>query len=248
MKAKKIFLTYLPLGIAVALAGFVIGLVVMDMVVMPLVVGKHRGHSIVPVITNMSLHEARKIIKDAALKMEKSGEEYSDVIPDGYICNQKVKPGKEVKKGRTVYYTVSKGSEIVSMPILKGKTLRQARLTLKSLGLKIGNAKYVFDDSMPVDYVLYSKPDAKSHVVRETKVEVTVSQGAEPVESFVPNLVGMPLQKAIRSIRKAALSVGTVSDKVKKELLPKTVISQSLSPGSTVKRGTVINLIISVYE
>ena len=118
MGTKKIFLTYLPLGFAIAFAGFIIGVVLMDWVIMPFVVGKHRGHAIVPAITDISLQEARKIVNDAELKMEKSGEEYSDIIPEGYVCTQKIQPGKEVKKGRTIYYTISKGHEIISMPVL----------------------------------------------------------------------------------------------------------------------------------
>ncbi len=245
---KRIIFKYVPIGIGISIAGLIIGLVFMDWVIMPLVVGKHRGYAVVPNIVGMTPRQAGKIIRKAGLKMKKTEDEYSDSIPSGSICTQLIKFNKEVKKGRTVGYVLSMGPVYYEIPELRDKTLRQAKINIRTLNLKIGDIKYIFDDSIPPEHVVYTLPEAGTTVSRDTVVNFFVSQGVEPEESYVPNLVGMPFKKGAYNIKKAALTLGKVRYVLKKELLPNTIISQSLTPGSNVKRGLKINLVVSKNE
>lgn len=242
---KKIFVVYAPLGLAIAMAGFVVGLLVMDWIIMPMVVGKHRGHAIVPNMVGLTEREVAPLIKDAGLKMEKDGEEYSDLILEGRIASQRIPAGKEVKKGRTIQYLVSNGPEIVTIPELRGRTMRQARYTLKSLGLEPGKIRYAYDESLAVDFVISSTPESGTPIVRESAVDLMISKGSEPTESHVPNLVGFPLTQALKHIAKAGLVAGEISYVLRYGLAPKTVVSQSLTPGSRAPRGSAVDLVAS---
>lgn len=247
-KRRKFLFVYLPLTILIAISGLIIGLFMMDWVIMPLIVGKHRGNTIVPNIVKMSTLDAYEAIKKADLKLEKEKEEFSDSIPEKFIIDQHPEAEKEVKKKRTIYYVISKGSKIVLIPDLRGKNLRQAQLTLKSMGLLSGKIRYEFDDSIAPDCIMYTEPEKGVTSSRGTSVNLFVSQGGEPEEVVVPNLVGLPLSDALESIEKSALTKGSIAFQVKKELFSETIISQSLSPGKKVQRKTAINIIVSTQE
>lgn len=236
------------IGCLIAAAGIILGIVLMDYVVMPLVVGKHRGHDIVPDIINLTVREAKEKLQETSLQLEMEKEDFSDLILKGHIFAQNPAAGQEVKKGRKIYYSISKGPKNIILPELRGRTLRQARIYLNNLGLSMGKVRYVFDDSLPVDIVLSSTPEAGDTLEREMTIDLIISQGQEPTEAFVPNLIGESLEKSARIIRDAGLTIGSVSRSVRKELLPETIISQSLSPGSKVSRGAEINLVVSTLD
>jgi len=62
----------------------------------------------------------------------------------------------------------------------------------------------------------------------------------------VPDVVGKSLEEATLHIRKAGLVPGTLSRQATDELLPSTVISQSLVAGTEVSRGDPVDLVISI--
>jgi len=233
------------LAFGVAVLGLAAGLIVMDRLVMPLVVGKHRGHAIVPNLIRLSPPQAKMTLEREGLEIEKEGEEFCDSVDAHKICFQRPAAGKEVKKGRTIYYKVSRGSELSTIPVLVGKTLRQAQLNLGSIGLTTGHIHYVFDDTATTDHVIGTTPAAGSAVSRGTAVDLLVSQGVEPTEAIVPNLVGLSFDESERLIKKVGLKVGSVSYQPRRELMPETVVSQSLAPGSKVERERKIDLVVS---
>lgn len=234
---------FLALGLAVL--GGAGGLILMDQIIMPLVVGKHRGHAIVPNLIHLSPPEAKMALEREGFGIEKEGEAFCDSVAAHKICFQRPQAGKEVKKGRTIYYKVSMGSELSTVPVLLGKTLRQAQLNLGSIGLKTGHIRYVFDDTAATDHVIGTTPAAGSSVSRGMEVDLLVSQGVEPTEAMVPNLVGLSYDESERLIKKVGLKVGSVSYQPRRELMSETVISQSLAPGSKVEREREIDLVVS---
>ncbi len=179
------------------------------------------------------------------LSLQREGEEFCDSVAINKICWQRPESGKEVKKGRAVYYKISKGSEFAVVPVLAGKTLRQAQLNIGSIGLTTGHIRYVFDDSATTDHVIGTTPAAGSSVSRGTAIDFLVSQGVEPTEAMVPNLVGLSLDESEKLIAKIGLKIGSISYQPRRELVPETVISQSLTPGSKVEREREIDLVVS---
>lgn len=248
MTKQSFFRLYLPLGIGIAIVGVIAGVLLMDKIIMPLAVGKHRGNAIVPRIINITPNEARKLLKEAGLNIQKDGEEYSDSIQPGSITSQKPGEGKEVKKGRTVYYMESRGAEVVKVPELKGVTLRQAQVTLKRAGLETGKVRYSYDENIPTECIISSTPDPGVSCLRGSMVDLLMSRGKEPTDARVPNLVGESLENSTEALENSGVELGTVTYRVRKELVPNTIISQSLAPGSKVDRGAKINLVVSSLE
>ena len=85
-------------------------------------------------------------------------------------------------------------------------------------------------------------------VKKGTKIDLTISLGPEPNEIIVPDLIGSILEKAVESVKKIGLSIGEVSYSVNNELLPNTVLFQSMTGGNVATVNDTINLIISKID
>jgi len=71
----------------------------------------------VPNITGLTLSKADPIIRDAKLRVADVREVYNETIPKGRIISQLPFAGSEVREGRRLYITVSRGIEKVLVPI-----------------------------------------------------------------------------------------------------------------------------------
>ena len=102
---------------------------------------------IMPNVTGKSMTDAENILIQNKLTLGKVNEIYSETVKQGTVINQIPKVGSEVKAGRSIYLTVSKGQEMVAVPYLIGQHVRTARLSLKNKGLETGNISYEFNET-----------------------------------------------------------------------------------------------------
>ncbi|MEG2074692.1 MAG: PASTA domain-containing protein, partial [Angelakisella sp.] len=76
---------------------------------------------------------------DIALETEYA---YNEDYPADIVYDQSVKIGEQMPEGRTVVLKVSRGSEYLTMPYLKGCSMNFASKTLTDMGI---NFEFVFD-------------------------------------------------------------------------------------------------------
>ena len=76
-------------------------------------------------------------------------------------------------------------------------------------------------------------------------IDITISLGKLQEESRVPNLVGKSLYEARQRLSKMPLTIGEISYQERENILPETVLSQSLAPGSVFSEEDKINLVVS---
>ena len=120
----------IALGILIAL------IFVFDFILLPLYVS---GSEInVPNVVGMTTEEAFQTLEDDDFNPSIADTSFGVSLPPGRIFLQKPESGKLVKEGRTVYLFVSGGEQVISVPLLKGKSVRDARLSLERIGLKLG--------------------------------------------------------------------------------------------------------------
>jgi serine/threonine-protein kinase len=118
----------------------------------------------VPNITGLTLSNADPIIRDAKLRVAEVREVYNETIPKGRIISQLPFAGSEVREGRRLYITVSRGIEKVLVPYLIGKTDRDALLNLLSIGLQVGETVFQEDEEKPYGTVLEQSIPAGSKI------------------------------------------------------------------------------------
>ncbi|MBN1760451.1 MAG: PASTA domain-containing protein [Chitinispirillaceae bacterium] len=238
----------LPGMALLAVFGSIGGIVFVDRVVMPNVVGVNRDVVTVPDVAKLTYEEAREVFFKAGLLTEIQGREYDDTVPEQGVISQQPIAGARVKKGRKISVFVSKGKEIAIVPDVRNVTERQARIIMKKAGFTLGNVKKVFSEERPVDVVINAFPKSGTTTSREIEVDLFVSKGPRPTHAEVPNLVGESLKNAKKLIAESGLSVGAVSYQNNPSLLPGTIISQSSAPGSNVPLESKLNLVVSVIR
>jgi len=196
-------------------------------------------------VQGLTWEEARHLLELEKFTPVKGKSIPRDDIEPFRVIAQMPRPGTRVKLGRRVYLDISIPLENVTFPDLVGKTLRSAKILMEDKNLNIDSVSYGFSD-MPREVIFWQSVEEGKSVRPGSGVHVKISLGLSNWE--VPTVVNMSFEDAYKAINDAGLRIGTVSYRDRNDLLPNTVIYQSV-PGTTVL--TVpqpIDLIVSRYN
>lgn len=226
---------------------FLVVYLLFDKLIMPAYT-RHGQAIEVPDLTNIMYEDARELLNRLDLKIIEEAKKYdtNNEFPIGVVMAQNPKPNSLVKKGRRIYVIVSKGEPLIGVPRLMGGSERNAIFTLKNLGLELGEIRYehsniqslagtVIDQSIPVG----------KEVKIGTVINIVVSLGQFPDRFIVPNVIGRNLEDAKKIIIQAGLTVGEILYQDEPDLLPETVINQSIKADEEVNQGESLNLLVS---
>lgn len=136
----------------------------------------------VPNITGLSLKKADDIVKNSKLRVADVREIYNETVPKGYIISQLPFAGSEVREGRRLYITVSRGIEKITVPYVIGKLERVAWIDIMRLGFNIGNIEYVERDDKPDGVVLAQYPHYGVNLPYGATINLIVSQAPPEAE------------------------------------------------------------------
>ena len=89
----------------------------------------------VPNVVGMNEHEALALLEDHELNTVISDTTFNESFPKGTIVLQRPEEGSTVKVDRRIYLFISGGEPTVFVPVLKGKSVRDAKFALERLGL-----------------------------------------------------------------------------------------------------------------
>jgi len=165
----------------------------------------------------------------------------------GTILSQKPEAGKPVSEGTAVHITVSLGPKTLTLDDYSQMNGRSVMVILDRLGLKATEEK-VFSDDVEEGLVVETIPAAKTVVKAGSAVTVRVSKGREFPPLTVPNLVGMTLEEAEKTLKELKLTIGTATQTESDEQAPGCVIFQSLDEGTEVEEGAVINVHVAMKK
>jgi eukaryotic-like serine/threonine-protein kinase len=240
---KKFFQNPRTKKILYYLGGIIIFLLIMDNLVLPWYVSSPEVK--VPKVVGLKEAEAVKILKDSDLSPIVSDTTFDENFPKGSVIVQKPMTGDVVKKGRRVYVFISGGEPYVNVPILKGRGLREAKLALERIGLKLGLVSEMPSEN-PKDVIFDQQFVAGSSIRKGESVGITVSIGS-PTEGdiTVPDLIGKSLAEAEKLLADDSLKVGKVNYQSSFSLLPNTILDQYPSKGNKVNKGTVVDLFVT---
>lgn len=195
---------------------------------------------IVPDVTNMSLGEAKTTLEEAGFKIGTETEVFSSTVDSGLVVSTNPPGGQEAVKGSRIDLSVSKGTEQVSVPDLKGQTKDEALRTLSAAGLNGQEGDAVYSENVKEGCVAEQNQAAGSSLNKGDTVVFHLSKGAENVS--VPNVVGASASNAENSLRNAGFNVNT-SYRYSSDVSEGRVISQD--PSGTAAKGSTVTIYIS---
>jgi len=202
----------------------------------------------VPDVIGKSFLEATQILNKSHLGTPViEGEKYNVSMPEGYVVEQKPKPGSRVKVGREIKVFISKGTEAGVVPNVIGEVVDDAQPALQALGLEVGTITKIHSDDFPQEGIIIAHtPPPQAKVQKGARVNLLVSMGRPVIIYTMPDLAGMYLEEAVEVIKMRGLRLGLTEKEVSPDINePDIVINQYPQPGDRVKRGAGVSLTIS---
>ncbi|MDP9225528.1 MAG: Stk1 family PASTA domain-containing Ser/Thr kinase [Actinomycetota bacterium] len=133
------------------------------------------------------------------------------------------------------------GSGKTTVPNVVGKGVATARNILESHHLKASIHRRQSDK--PVGQVLAQDPPARRHVDRNSVVTLTVSGGLGKTQ--VPNITGSKVHAATAALNTKGLKLGGQTQQPSDTIPQGVIISQDPPPGSSVVRGSAVDVVVS---
>lgn len=133
----------------------------------------------VPDLVGQTLLQARLIIEGARLRIGRLDERFDDTVKSGLVVSQDPPPGSRLARGSAVTLLVSRGPELVEMPLLVGRPLEVARRRLEGLGLIVRQVRSAISSDLPAGTVVDQSP-APNRKVRPSETEVILTVSVPP--------------------------------------------------------------------
>jgi beta-lactam-binding protein with PASTA domain len=172
--------------------------------------------------------------------------------PSGTVIAQSPAAGAGVGRGSTVTIRVSRG--LVTVPDTVGQSRDEAVAAARGAGLQ--PKVFTVPSSQPKGQVVAQKPLGGKRVPGRSAVRLNVSSGStaaapppppppsKPATVTVPDVTGQQQNVAQKQLNAAGLKAGVVY--VTSDEVQGTVVSQAPEGGTTQKRGTRIQLNVSL--
>lgn len=201
----------------------------------------------VPSLTHTDLTGAKEILKDRKLQYTIKDTVYRGDIPTGSIMDQHPEAGQMVKENRKIQLTISLPPEKLEMPDLIAITERQATIALDRLGLVLMEVDRDSSDLYEKTVVIEQSVAAGMPVAPGDSIYLTVSLGKRNIKKTMPDLVNKGLDEAKRILEKNGFNLGEVKLTEGAELLPNTVVHQSVPSGKVFpkERSVTVDLLIT---
>ena len=224
-----------------------LAILVFDMVIMPGYVRMNDGRYMVNV-TGKTLQHALKVLDSEGYNGLVSDTLYSATYEAGTIVDQYPLPNTREKEGRTVILKIAHLEKLVSIPDLIGRSIRSAELMLNQSGLEIDTVYEEFNSDVPSGNVTWQYPKGGDLLNKGMGLHLTISLGVPPNFYQVPNLFGLSKKKAVNDLQKAGFSIGKLFYRQNEDLIPYTVLDQSIPAETVLEEPSTIDLTISVLD
>ncbi len=148
----------------------------------------------VPILIGLSITESAEMLNSRKLFLRIEGKNHHDDIKAGSIIEQNLKAGEKVNVGTEVGVIVSKGPEMFSMPSFEEQALKDAKLTLLNLGMKIRKVTWVHSDTVKKGRIIAQRPLPGN--IASNEMNFLVSLGPYDVSYKCPSFVNMTIDDA----------------------------------------------------
>jgi beta-lactam-binding protein with PASTA domain len=218
----------------------------------------HGREVAIPKLVGMSPFEAERAGAASGLLVLVERQFYSPDIPEGKIMTQMPPPGTKVRRGWSIRVAQSLGPQRVTIPDVTGGSERIAELNIRRRGLSLGSVAHVSLPDAPLDQVISQSPPPNASGVSAPKINLLVSDGAEPPTYVMPNLTGQPLGSAMLALQDAGVKAGKISvlrpplpgepqsapvapSAVSEASAASMIVTQTPAPGQKITAGSAVN-------
>ena len=191
----------------------------------------------VPDVLERTESDAMRILRDADFEVEIE-REYNSDVPDGQVFDQSPGAGEMVAPESLVTISISRGTQLVRVPDVEGKTKDAATAELQSAGFRV-NPTEEFSDSVATGRVISQSPESGVSIDSGSTVTIRISKGRDEVT--VPDVIELSEAQARSDLRDAGLDV-TVDYKVSPD--DDVVLTQDPLPGQKVARNTTVTILV----
>ncbi len=239
---KKILKHIIAIGVIT-----VIIITLFELIIMPFYVRHGKSKELIDV-TSMDIKSAMIMIKTSGFKGTVTDTIYTSEVEPNIVLDQYPQPGAIVKKRRTVRLKISQSEKFVMVPNIVGQSQRSAELLLNKVGLKIGAISKEYSVMHPNGVIVNQIPDSTETLPKGYSVRVVISEGRSPNDIQVPSLFGLSKEAAELELRKTGLRIGKVHYKQNEDLIPYTVLDQSIQAGTILENSQSIDITVSVLD
>jgi hypothetical protein len=124
-------------------------------------------------------------------------------------------------------------------------THRPWNYALNSAGLTTGAITQQCSSAVAQGTVITENPAAGTSVAGGTTVSLVISEGAAPVTTRVPNVIGDTQGAAAIALADAELTLGTIGHEASAAVPLGVVLSQTPAAGNSVTVGSAVNVVLS---
>lgn len=195
----------------------------------------------VPDIVDMTEESAKALLDEKELTYEFVAQE-SDTVDKGKVIETNPSVGTPVEKGTkiTVYYAAQR----VEPFSVIGKTPEDAEEELRSKGYVPRRGSDIYSESVASGKVAATKPKTGESVAVGSTITYYVSKGQELVK--VPNLLGKTKSQAKAALEKVNLKLGKTGSTYSENYKKNRICVQSKPNGQEVKKGTTVDVTLSL--
>jgi serine/threonine-protein kinase len=197
----------------------------------------------VPNLKGKTVEIATQKLEELGLTLTVEKEVYSEEVAEGLIITQNPESNEELKNGKTVKVTVSKGIKTGDIPSVVGMSEADAIKAIEASNFIVGEIKREYNNDYGKDIVFEVNPPSGTKKNEGTKIVIYVSKGEENVT--VPNVIGQTEIDARSTITNAGLITGTVSYEPSPDYDNGLVIRQSPVEGASLEKQAEVTIIVS---
>lgn len=192
----------------------------------------------VPNVSGMTEVAGQSQLSTSGFTPFHGSDSYSDTVPKGAIISYS--PSGDQLPGTTITYVVSKGPENITVPNISGMTEAAGQTQLSANGFIPSHGADSYSETVPKGSIVSYSPSGKQRI--GTTVSYSLSRGPEP--RAIPNVCGMSISSAQSTLNGIGMNVYVTSGY--SDSVPYgTVMSQSVSSGTKVDKGTTITITAS---
>ena len=220
-----------------------------------------------PSLLGKTYAEARTVLEELGLKIERGESEKSNQYSAGQIIAQSEESGNNVKVGTTVTVTLaaagsnassdgtsSTGNNTsstttttttnskVTVPSVVGKDENAAKSAITAAGLTVGTVSEASSDTVESGLVISQSPSANSETESNGKVNIVLSSG--PNKKKVTDVIGHESSRAQSELAGDGFKV-EVKETYSNDMRAGLVVSTSPDRGTYVQPGSTVTITVS---
>jgi eukaryotic-like serine/threonine-protein kinase len=197
----------------------------------------------IPDVSGLELEEAIEKIESAGLQVDEEIESTHEEIEEGLVIKTNPEEGSTVKEDTAINIYISIGKEKFELPDYTGRKYEDVMRILDNQDFKDIKINEVFDVS-DKGTILSQKPESGEEIVPEdTILEFEVSKGPEKI--ILRDLTQSNAKGAQDYVDSVGLTLDASEEKYDDTIPAGNIISQSPPPGTEMKKGDTVSVIIS---